>query len=57
MDKNIFSKAMDFVQYANDNGHDITKMAFDKAYMKRVVDEYYKRKGENNNDSCGNNAG
>lgn len=52
VDKGILIKGVDFVNWSINEGHDIVKMAFDKAYMQRVVDLYNKREVDNNDTSC-----
>lgn len=56
VDKGILIKGVDFVNWSIAEGHDIVKMAFDKAYMQRVVDLYNQREVDTN-DSSGKNAG
>lgn len=34
------NKAFSFVQWCSDNKKDLLKMAFDKSYMKKCVEEY-----------------
>jgi len=40
--KKDITKGTEFVKYALNNGYDVFQMACDKAYMKAVVDKYYK---------------
>lgn len=54
VDKGILIKGVDFVNWAINEGHDVVKMAFDKAYMQRVVDLYNQQKEVDNNDTSEN---
>lgn len=50
VDKGILIKGVDFVNWAISEGHDIFKMACDKAYMQRVADLYKNREEKNKNE-------